>query len=221
MTEQLYLRDILKSNDRIKMNEFAEAVDKATPKKTSIIFKDHDTGEILGEEHNKVLITGSLLNACYAFGISSNYEDIPSYNKALNLDNSLDPSTEPDNDNIVCLFCVDDSGCGVTSTEVFEVSYTDRISPSSIMPFRYVDVDDDINYHNVKLVQPADLPEEYLPATDSYYEFEPIPSDDAVELMTYEVTIPYKERGRFESFLLKIGFPVSSLKKAVSRAAVF
>lgn len=84
-----------------------------------------------------------------------------------------------------------------------------------------VDVDNNINYHNVKLVQPADLPEEYLPASDSYYEFEPIPSEDAAELMTYEVTIPYKERSRFESFLLKIGFPVSSLKKAVSRAAVF
>ena len=84
-----------------------------------------------------------------------------------------------------------------------------------------VDVDNDINYHNVKLVQPADFPEEYLPAKDSYYEFEPIPTEDAAELMTYEVTIPYKERGRFESFLLKIGFPVSSLKKVVSRATIF
>jgi len=84
-----------------------------------------------------------------------------------------------------------------------------------------VDVDNDINYHNVKLVQPADLPEEYLPAKESYYEFEPVPTEDAAELMTYEVTIPYKERGRFEFFLLKIGFPVSSLKKVVSRAAVF
>lgn len=84
-----------------------------------------------------------------------------------------------------------------------------------------VDVDTDINYHNVKLVQPADLPEDYLPTSDSYYDFEPIPADDAVELMTYELTIPYKERGRFESFLLKIGFPVSSLKKVVSKAAIF
>lgn len=84
-----------------------------------------------------------------------------------------------------------------------------------------VDVDNDINYHDVKLVQPADLPEEYLPTIDSYYEFEPIPADDAEELMTYELTIPYKEYSRFESFLHKIGFPVSSLKKVVSQAAVF
>ena len=32
---------------------------------------------------------------------------------------------------------------------------------------------------------------------------------------------PYKERSRFEEFLLKIGFPISSLKKIVSKAAVF
>ena len=84
-----------------------------------------------------------------------------------------------------------------------------------------VDVDDAVRYHDVLLVQPADLPNEYLPATDSYYAFEPIPSEEASELMTYELTIPYKERNHFEEFLQKIGFPVSSLKKVVSNAAVF
>lgn len=84
-----------------------------------------------------------------------------------------------------------------------------------------VDVDNDIRYHNVKLVQPADLPDDYLPAADSFYSFEPIPAEDADELMTYELTIPYKEHSRFEDFLQKIGFPVSALKQVVSRAAVF
>ena len=84
-----------------------------------------------------------------------------------------------------------------------------------------VDVDDAVRYHDVLLVQPADLPNEYLPATDSYYAFEPIPSEEASELMTYELTIPFKERNHFEEFLQKIGFPVSSLKKVVSNAAVF
>ena len=84
-----------------------------------------------------------------------------------------------------------------------------------------VDVDNTIHYHNVLLVQPVDLPKEYLPSTDSFYEFEPIPTKDANELMTYELTIPYQERSRFEELLLKMGFPVSSLKKIVSRAAIF
>lgn len=84
-----------------------------------------------------------------------------------------------------------------------------------------VDVSNDIIYHDVKLVQPSSLPETYLPETDSYYAFEPIPADDAEELMTYELTIPYKERSRFEAVLHKIGFPVSALKKMVNHAAVF
>ena len=84
-----------------------------------------------------------------------------------------------------------------------------------------VDVDDSLHYHDVKLVQPTALPEEYLPAADSYYEFEPIAAEDASELMTYELTIPYKERTHFEDILHKIGFPVSALKKVVNTAAVF
>ncbi len=84
-----------------------------------------------------------------------------------------------------------------------------------------VDVNNDIYYHNVKLVQPSALPEKYLPEADSFYAFEPVPTDDAEEMMTYELTIPYKERTRFEEILHKIGFPVSALKKVVSHAAVF
>ena len=84
-----------------------------------------------------------------------------------------------------------------------------------------VDVNNDIHYHDVKLLQPASLPEEYLPESDSYYAFTPIPADDAEELMTYEVTIPYKERTQFEEIIHKIGFPVSSLKKVVGHAAIF
>lgn len=84
-----------------------------------------------------------------------------------------------------------------------------------------VDVDNNLHYHNVKLIQPSALPEEYLPESDSYYAFEPIPTMDANELMTYELTIPYKERSRLEELLLKIGFPVSALKKVVAKAAVF
>ena len=84
-----------------------------------------------------------------------------------------------------------------------------------------VDVNNDVNYHDVKLVQPAALPEEYLPEADSYYAFAPIPVEGAEEMMTYELTIPYKERSRFEEIIHKVGFPVSAIKKVVSTAAVF
>lgn len=84
-----------------------------------------------------------------------------------------------------------------------------------------VDIDNSLAYHDVKLVQPAALPDDYLPESDSYYEFEPIPAEDAEELMTYELTIPFKERNRFEDFLRKLGFPVSVLKKVASSLTVF
>ena len=84
-----------------------------------------------------------------------------------------------------------------------------------------VDVDDNLRFHNVRLLQPSSLPADYLPDEDSYYAFEPIPAEDAEELMTYVLTIPFKERNKFENILHKIGFPVSSLKRIVSGAAVF
>lgn len=84
-----------------------------------------------------------------------------------------------------------------------------------------VDVDSATRYHHVLLIQPTDLPDDYLPASDSFYAFEPLPAEDASEMMTYELTIPYNERSNFEKFLLKIGFPVSPLKKVVSTAAIF
>ena len=64
-----------------------------------------------------------------------------------------------------------------------------------------VDVDNDLHYHHVRLVQPSALPEDYLPEADSYYAFEPVPAQQAEQLMTYELTIPFKERNRLEDLL--------------------
>lgn len=88
--------------------------------------------------------------------------------------------------------------------------------------FAYMaDVDSQLNYHRVILTQPSSLPDDYLPAKDAYYEFEPIPTEDGIELMTYELTIPYREQRKLENLLARLGFPIASLKKIVSHAAVF
>lgn len=39
------------------------------------------------------------------------------------------------------------------------------------------DIDDNLQFHNVYMVQPADLPEAYIPEVDSFYEFETIYSE--------------------------------------------
>ena len=129
----------------------------AGPKKTKIVFTNHDTGEVLGVYENKVVLPGSQLNACRAFGLEEAVE-FPSYNKEMELDHSVDPSEPPKNDQIVCLFCIADSGCGTLPKDVYKTKVTDRIKPAPanptstdeftsdmIMPFRYVDFDDDLS----------------------------------------------------------------------------
>lgn len=116
------------------------------PKATRITITDHDTGEVLGEYHNKVVITGSTFSATNAFGIESPVI-LPNYNDELGLDNTLDYSKElPKNSPIVCLFCIGDSGCGSTQKDVFVANFTDRIEPiGDILPFRYVSKSNDLN----------------------------------------------------------------------------
>lgn len=118
----------------------------AGPKATKITITDHNTGEVLGEFHNKVVISGSIFSAMKLFGVDTPVI-LPDYNKELGLDNTLDYSQVlPKNPPIVCLFCVGDSGCGTMPKDVFTANYTDRIEPvDDIIPFRYVDIDNDIN----------------------------------------------------------------------------
>ena len=84
-----------------------------------------------------------------------------------------------------------------------------------------VDIDNELQYHNIMLTQPSELPDNYVPTKESYYEFEPIPTEDAAELMTYELTIPYQEHSKLEQLLSHLGIPVSSLKKMVKNTAIF
>jgi hypothetical protein len=84
--------------------------------------------------------------------------DFPSYNEDMGLDMSDDPTTEPKNPPIVCLFCVSDSGCGTTPKDVLVSTFTDRIKPAPknptsaadftsdmVMPFRFVSPTEDLD----------------------------------------------------------------------------
>ena len=122
--------------------------------RTKITITDHDTGEVIGEYKNKILITGSMFSACKAFGIKSSL-DLPSYNDEMEFDkDSEDPRRPGDyEDSIVQLFCVGDGGCGPTQKDVYLCNYTDRIEPlkdleeievGCMYPFRYQNADDDL-----------------------------------------------------------------------------
>lgn len=117
------------------------------PKATRIIMTNHDTGEVLQELHNKVLCTGSMFTAMNVFNLNSIPVNIPTYNSELGLDHTLDYRTvSPKNRPYICLFCIGDSGCGTSPSDIFPVNYVDRIAPmNDLLPFRYVDTTNDLS----------------------------------------------------------------------------
>ena len=131
------------------------------PKRTKIVFKDHDTGKILGEYENKVVIPGSQFAAMKMFDLDKTVV-FPSYNTDMALDNSKPDTDTPTSIPKVCLFGVSDSGCGTEPKDIHVVKVTDRIKPGPkvisdpanpstsfdsdmLMPFRFVDIGDDLS----------------------------------------------------------------------------
>lgn len=154
----LTMGDSAKAKDRISDHDKAVLLDrlKGGAKKTRITITNTETGESHTYE-NKVVIPGSQLNACKLFGLEP-IVNFPSYNTEMQLDNSVDPSEPPKNEQLVCLFCVADSGCGTLPKDVYVSKVTDRIKPAPanptsvdeftsdmIMPFRFVDFNEDLD----------------------------------------------------------------------------
>lgn len=119
---------------------------KGGVKKTKIVIVDHETGKILGEGENKILVPGSQVTACKQFGIDQ-VVLFPTYNSELGLENSYpDWEMPPANDPITCIWCVGQSGYANTPGEIIVVDTKDRIAPvDDILPFRYVKADEDLD----------------------------------------------------------------------------
>ena len=114
------------------------------PKGTRIQIVDHDTGEVLQEVHNKIMVPGSQLVACKTFGLEA-VVDLPSYNKELGLERSVyRESIQPQNEPIVCLFAVGKGGYLSSPNEVLVTATTDRIEPDELIPFRYLPLNSDL-----------------------------------------------------------------------------
>lgn len=160
------------SEDARPRDKFKILEGKSGVTKTRIIMKDHDTGKVLGEFENKILVPGSQATACKQFGLDP-IVNLPTYNTELNLENPHGyadyPEIQPLNTPITCLWCAGRDGAGSSPNEIFTVSNTDRISPKKttaayedIVPFRYVDADDDLEedlrkvYFGRKLINDAD-----------------------------------------------------------------
>lgn len=137
MSNIISLKDIAKIDDKLAMTVKRKIFNemKSGVKGTRIRMKNLATGEIT-ELHNKVVISGSIATASNLFTIDPPVV-VPSYNTALQLENSVTGQT-PLNKPLICLFGVADEGCGTLDSDVYEPSYVDRISPAKLLPFRYI-----------------------------------------------------------------------------------
>lgn len=121
--------------------------------KTRIIIKDPETGEVLFDGHNKVIVAGSAFTAAKHFNITP-HTSTPTYNEVLKLEKSdADMYNEPGirREEIVCLFAVGIDGCGPEASQVYDVDYTKWIAPESLIPFKYqLETNDLPSYHRDK-----------------------------------------------------------------------
>ena len=150
-TKILNLSDAHKAEDTLNISKFLST--KGTPKKTRITISNPITKEIYGVYENKVVISGAMYTGCRLFGIHEP-DIIPNYDQELGIENPVSPGAfppEPGDDDyvapeLVSLFCVGDSGCGSTESDVKVANFIDRISPKTnasgiyedIIPFRYL-----------------------------------------------------------------------------------
>ena len=151
MEKIINLDDKISQEDSMIINK----IDFGAPKGTQVIIKNKDTGEILFEGHNKTVIAGSQFIATSLWGIDP-VVTLPNYNTELGIDNIQRSSGDPLP--LICLFCVGISGCGSQNSQVYPVSYTNRIPPSSLVPFRYekgADIPDDMRtiYYGRKYIE--------------------------------------------------------------------
>lgn len=138
----IILSDFLNAKDVLKGVSLFERL-KGGPTRTAIeIYEDGVYKETV---ENRVVVTGAMLNGLKLFGIDSPIHT-PTYNEEMQLEHS-DGSTgwSGDIDDIVCLFCCDDSGCGADPDDIYVANFIDRIKPDSMFPFRLVDVTSDLS----------------------------------------------------------------------------
>ena len=132
------MADVLKVlSDKLKQKEVYD---------TKITVYVEGTDTILFEGKNKVILPGAILTACKHWGLTSpvtlpNYNDVLGINETgLNLTGSVN-----EQDKFVCLFCIGTDGCGPEQSQVYTVDFLKWISPSAMIPFKYKNINSDLN----------------------------------------------------------------------------
>jgi len=112
--------------------------------KTKVGIFNKETGECVFVGRNKTMLAGSEFMALHLFNLPSDSYITPSYNTALNLENTV-YTTTPDNRYCTQLFCIGTSGCNRNSALRYEVVNKWWIDPQDLIPFQYVPENKDLN----------------------------------------------------------------------------
>lgn len=120
---------------QIVLFDHTKVNDTANIKKTEVTITIPGTDIILFKGSNKVILPGAGFMARSLFDLP-NAEITPSYNTALNLENTVNEA--PSSKQKVYLFCVGVDGCGKEDSDVRVVNYGKWCNPENLVPFRYI-----------------------------------------------------------------------------------
>lgn len=109
-----------------------------------VTIKNKETGEVLFSGFNKTMIAGGEYMAMEMFDLPHDSFITPTYNNALNLDNTVNTSN-PETTYRTRLFCIGTSGCNRESAIEYEVNNKQWIKPDELVPFQYVPFNKDLN----------------------------------------------------------------------------
>lgn len=81
------------------------------------------------------------------------------------------------------------------------------------------DVDDQLIFHNTAMIPLSALPEEYLPAEDSFYDCDCEDEFLVADAQTYNLLIPAKDKPLFSSLIERMGWTISHLSHVTRQIA--
>lgn len=112
-----------------------------------VTIMNHETGEVIfKEDPNMITTAGSAFAAAKIWKVSPDVWT-PTYNNYLGLDKTVNepyPNPGVRDEERVFLFAVGIDGCGSEPSQVYTIDPSKWISTSNLVPFRYVNTDDDL-----------------------------------------------------------------------------
>lgn len=123
-------------NKQIVLFDKNHSRDNCSVHRTTIEIKNTDTDEVLFKGSNKVILAGSTFTALKHFNVTVPVMT-PTYNTALELENTVIDEVHNEADEKVFLFAMGTDGCGAGPAQLNEVDYSKWLAPEDIVSFRY------------------------------------------------------------------------------------